>query len=256
MVERDAGGYPVTVRHGHGDAAAALIAESTPADLLVVGSHRRGALSGLILGSVSRRCVVHAPCPVVVVRPPRRPTPSAGRVVVGVDGSGHSRTALRIAAEEARLRGVQPDVLYAAHWDRSGYEWLTPTAEQLVDWGRRLVDSEMAKAGVTGNPVVVHGYPPDVLVHESADADLLILGRRGRGMLAEPQRLGSVSGHCLYHACCPVMITKPIEAVVHDPQPHADARVAGEVTDGRWFDHLDQLASRPAGSRGCAAARD
>jgi len=224
-VARDAGGYPVTVRHGHGDAATALIAACAPADLLVVGSHRRGALTGLILGSVSRRCVKHALCPVVVVHPQSRPSRSTGRVVVGVDMSGHSRTALHVAAEEARRRGGQLDVVHAVYWENSGYELIVPTAEQLVEWGRRLVDTELAKAGVAGNPVVVHGHAADVLVRASADADLLVLGRRGRGMLSEP-RLGSVSAQCLHHAQCPVMITRPVGAAEQAP-PRARSSTGG-----------------------------
>ncbi len=42
------------------------------ADLLVVGSRGRTGWSSLLLGSVSLRCVAHSPCPVAVVRPPRR----------------------------------------------------------------------------------------------------------------------------------------------------------------------------------------
>ena len=49
------------------DAATALIDQAKGADLLVVGSRGRGAFSGLLLGSVSRRCTEHASCPVVVV---------------------------------------------------------------------------------------------------------------------------------------------------------------------------------------------
>jgi nucleotide-binding universal stress UspA family protein len=50
-----------------GPAAAVLLDEVQATDLLVVGSSGRGAFSEL-LGSVSERCVRHAPCPVVVVR--------------------------------------------------------------------------------------------------------------------------------------------------------------------------------------------
>ncbi|MGY1607534.1 MULTISPECIES: universal stress protein [unclassified Geodermatophilus] len=41
------------------------------ADLLVVGSRGRTAWSGLLLGSVSLRCIAYSPCPVAVVRSPR-----------------------------------------------------------------------------------------------------------------------------------------------------------------------------------------
>jgi len=47
----------------------ALIEVAQNADLLVVGSRGRGAVSGRLMGSVSRACVEHANCPVVVIPP-------------------------------------------------------------------------------------------------------------------------------------------------------------------------------------------
>ncbi|MFF9481868.1 universal stress protein [Streptomyces sp. NPDC014733] len=52
----------------YGTAAAVLLDAARGADLLVVGSRGRGGFSGALLGSVSRHCTAHAPCPVVVVR--------------------------------------------------------------------------------------------------------------------------------------------------------------------------------------------
>jgi len=43
-------------------------AKKWPADLIVMGSHGRGKIGGLLLGSVSQEVLHHAPCPVLVVR--------------------------------------------------------------------------------------------------------------------------------------------------------------------------------------------
>lgn len=50
------------------DPARALIEQSVTAQLVVVGSHRRGELGGLILGPVSNAVLHRADCPVAVVR--------------------------------------------------------------------------------------------------------------------------------------------------------------------------------------------
>jgi nucleotide-binding universal stress UspA family protein len=205
--EDSAGGYPVSVRQGYGDAATALVAACAPADLLVVGSRGRGPLGGLVLGSVSRACLAHAPCPVVVVRPQPEQASSQGRVVVGIDGSSHSRQALRVAAEEARLRGAVVAVVHAVSWDNSGEELLTPTDKQLVEWGRKLVAAELAATGVTGRPVVVPGHASEVLVRRSAHADLLVVGSRGRNPVTN-LLLGSTSENCARQAHCPVMVNR------------------------------------------------
>lgn len=49
----------------------ALVREAAGADLLVVGSHGHGAIAGALLGSVSRYAEKHAPCEVVIIRPPQ-----------------------------------------------------------------------------------------------------------------------------------------------------------------------------------------
>ena len=61
-----------------GPAAKDLVDASIGADLLVVGSRGLGGFSGLLLGSVSQQCALHAHCPIVIVRPPDLQTLAAG----------------------------------------------------------------------------------------------------------------------------------------------------------------------------------
>ena len=64
-------GVPVSFLVWDGDPGDMIVAaaESEHADMVVVGSHGRGAVGRLFLGSVSEHVVRHAPCPVLVVRP-------------------------------------------------------------------------------------------------------------------------------------------------------------------------------------------
>lgn len=204
-------GHPVTLEQRRGGAAAELIAACDAADILVVGSRGRNPLAGLLLGSVSKACLAHAPCPVVVARHPA-PAERIRRVIVGVDGSEAARNALRVAAEEARLRDAALHAVHAVYWDHLGAELITPTPQQLVEWGKNLVDKELERAGVAARPVVIHGHAADVLVRHSGHADLLVLGSRGHNPLAT-LLLGSTTDHCARHAACPVMAV-PLSATV------------------------------------------
>lgn len=205
-LEESVGGYPTTVLTSHGEPGVDLLAACVDADLLVVGSRGRGWIAGALLGSVSRWCVTHARCPVVVVGHQSVTVP-VGRVVVGVDGSPDARAALLVAAQEARLRGAKLHVLHAVYWDNIGTELITPTPEQLLEWGHKLVADELAATGVDGEPIVVVGHPREVLVQHSEDADLLVVGTRGHTPTVSLV-LGSVSERCVRHARCPVLVTR------------------------------------------------
>lgn len=187
--------------------AAALVAAAGSFDLLVVGSRGRSQAREVLLGSVSRACVHHAASSVAVVRSDYDGTEPHHRVVVGVDSSPSARQALVTAGRCAELRGVALQVVNAVHWDHLGAEFLAPTAEQLVEWGRELVEAELAATGVSGRPEVVAGVPSRVLSRLSAHADLLVVGSRGLNPLAS-LLVGSTSDYCVQHARCPVLVVR------------------------------------------------
>jgi nucleotide-binding universal stress UspA family protein len=54
---------------------------------------------------------------------------------------------------------------------------------------------------------VAYGHPAMVLVDESADADLLVVGNRGHGAF-HGMLIGSVSIHCVTTASCPVVVVR------------------------------------------------
>jgi len=132
-------------------------------------------------------------------------------VVVGVDGSPGSQSAVRWAAEQATLTGATLRAVSSWRWPN--YITRVPPGIDLAKDTRRILDEvlEQALSGsedVTVTRHVVEGPPGPVLVAQSHDASLLVVGAQGRaaftGML-----LGSVAEHCVRHGSCPVVVVRP-----------------------------------------------
>lgn len=173
-----------------------LLAECGPVSMIVIGSAGLLAMSRLMTGSAAMDVAVHADVPVVVVRPglpDARPGPSAGRVVVGDDGTELSRAAVDFAAEEARDRGCGLTVVHAVE-DRTGAADETSPAS-------------VAEAPPGTRTVFAEGRASVALIEESAGAQLLVVGSRGHaglgGMLT-----GSVSQAVVHRAHCPVAVVR------------------------------------------------
>jgi len=136
-------------------------------------------------------------------------------IVVGVDLSHHSRSALQWALAEAALRHAPLTVLAVSPVSAGlfgiaaqHYPADEVARKELAKLAQEFVDSEVSQRGDADVKVtvrVISGLPADELVKASAGADLLVLGARGAGGFARLV-LGSVSTQVTHHALCPVVI--------------------------------------------------
>jgi nucleotide-binding universal stress UspA family protein len=208
---------PEIAVEGHlvvGDAPATLLGLADDADLLVLGSRGLGGFRGLLLGSVSHQVGVHAKVPVVVVRGDDHPD---GPVVVGIDGSSASSSALDLAFGYAQRHGLRLVALHA--WDLPVFDApgvtvpptivmdeieddeMRLTAESLAGWCEKYPDVQVEQR-------VVHGQAEGVVVAASQEACLIVVGSRGRGGF-RGLLLGSVGLAAMHHSHCPVAVVRP-----------------------------------------------
>ena len=195
-VARDAvPGLKVATLRPEGHAARQLIKASKTAALVVVGAHGRHPRTYAALGTTASTTAMHAKCPVVVVHPGRAHAHATSHadvpahVVVGVDGSRDSSLAIDAAAEFA---GKDGHVNVVNAWWFSASESGSLAGGDVVEEekvrsrharGVRNIAAAAQKRHpkVTFTAVSVEGEPVTALVEQAKDADLLVVGARGRG---------------------------------------------------------------------------
>lgn len=185
---------------------------SHTAALLVLGGHHGHRFAGAVFGTRSVKIAAVSQCPVVIV-PPEFTVADPARVVVGVDGSNAARNAVATAA---RVAAGSRAILHTV------YAWMPPTAPGLQHlWSSEFVqqqEDEAKEALAVGTAGLAADYPdlqitqeivqqPPVqaLIESAKDAQLLVVGNRGRGNIAR-LLLGSVSHGVLQALPCPVMV--------------------------------------------------
>ncbi len=187
-----------------GDVVEALLGLASTVQMVVLGSDRRDPGSGQFVGAVAVEVALNAVAPVAVV--PASYARSSmveqdeGGVVVGVDGTIVSRSALLLAAEEASRRRTALTVVTA----------LEAAPEPRTDGSSTMLRE-------------VHALFPDLQVRWIVDdvhradraldlygsgADLLVVGRHGAGAHSA-RSLGAVMHTLLLHPPCPTLVVAP-----------------------------------------------
>lgn len=199
------------------------------ADLVVLGGRGLGRIRRFLLGSVSLAVARHAPCPVLVVKGrPRK----LGSVLVAMDGSESSFGAVRFLLSlrmprqtKVRLLSVVEPLRYPTTAPQALRGQLARMVKELESERRSELEKAIGQAALELDDTITRvthstptGDPATEIVAAAADhdADLVVVGARGRGGMAR-LLLGSASEKVLQHAARPVLIVRERSRAAHRP---------------------------------------
>lgn len=195
-----------------GSAAEGLrsIAGAEGADLIVIGSTHRGPVGRVLPGSVGERVLDGAPCAVAIApRGLAEQKLELRRVLVGCDGSRESLAAVELAAAVAEASGAQLTLLGVVEmrFDLAGFP--RPAAAAEIARIERALQRARRSLSPTLAPLVeeVHGVAAEVIAAAGRDADLLVVGSRGRYGTLRRTLLGSVATKLARSAPCATLVT-------------------------------------------------
>jgi nucleotide-binding universal stress UspA family protein len=177
-------------------------------DLVVLGTHGRGGLAHMMLGSVAEEVVQRAFRSVLCVPPGAKG--AAGpyrRILVPTDFSLASRLAFPLAALLARTFGAEVTVLHVVSAARQSALQGLPEAVGVPteDSVRRFAKEDLGDLPLV--PVVLKGHVWERIAHTagSASSDLVVMATRGHDSFSD-RILGSNTERVLRHAPCPVLV--------------------------------------------------
>jgi nucleotide-binding universal stress UspA family protein len=185
------------------------LAELTGADLLVIGSSRRGLLGRILIGDDTSAALNGAPCAVAIAPAGYcRETVAMREVGVGYDGSPESKAALALARIVAAEHQTKLSAFHAISSPAYLYLGNLETAAPVnVEPIRREVSEALERIAALGGvePHSAYGDPVEELTLYSASLDLLVIGSRGYGPLG---RLvyGGVAQRLARTARCPLLV--------------------------------------------------
>ena len=183
-----------------------MAASEYGAGLIVMGTHGRGGLNRLLMGSVAERVVRQAAVPVLTVRgigedasECRRPF---RRILCPINYTEVAREALRYAVDLARR--FESELIVMTSLEGEAARSVKAAREQerkLCDWV-----PENVQASCMIEPIVCHGDAAEQIIRTASeeDGDLIVIGAQHRPLL-ETTIFGTTSVRVMRHAACPVL---------------------------------------------------
>jgi nucleotide-binding universal stress UspA family protein len=193
------------------------LCEVIGADLLVVGSSRRGLLGRVLIGDDTRAALNGAPCAIAIAPAGYSHQPVAMREIgVGYDGSPESEHAVAVARKVAAQCGAKLSAFEAVSLPTyaflGGPAPIDDAFEDLVDDARKRIE---ALDGV--EPHAAYGLPAEELGVYSASLDLLVVGSRGYGPMGRLIH-GSTSQQLAHTARCPLLVLTRAARAIETPE--------------------------------------
>jgi nucleotide-binding universal stress UspA family protein len=190
------------------------LAERDYADLLVLGSCRRGLVGRVLIGDDTRAALNGATCAVAIAPAGYAAEPKIMREIgVGYDGSPESVHALEFARKLAAEFGAKLSAFEAVALPRYAFSaGLLPTDVAVEE----LVDEAQQRVAALGDvePHAAYGHPAVELAMYSASLDLLIVGSRSYGPIGRLVH-GSTSQQLAHTARCPLLVLTRAARATH-----------------------------------------
>ncbi|MGE0815253.1 MAG: universal stress protein [Vicinamibacterales bacterium] len=207
------------IRGGHPAREILAVTAELAADLLVLGTHGRGGVEHLLLGSVAEKIVRKAPCPVMVVPPAARPETGVlfSRILCPVDGSAASADAVAFALSLARETDGHLTLLYVVEPVPASGEFGALDVEEYRKLGEAHARKVLADAvppevreWCRVDETVAIGKASERIVDaaKTGHADVIVMGVRGRGAI-DLLAFGSTTNDVIRRAECPVIAVHP-----------------------------------------------
>ncbi len=225
---REAGFDPV-VQYKVGQPAREItaLAEQQAADLLVLGSHGRSALAGLLLGSVTTEVLARTDKAVLIIRARHESYADSLRVGIAVDGSPYGPAAAKFVQQHMPLFGAEPQIslLHVVHtYDLVGFPsaaGIAPpafSAAEIQNMQDKAFEAAMRPVRELLAPELRGKISEIRLVGPAGDQlaayarehfDLLVMGSHGYGAFKSAV-MGSVATRVAAHCTAPLLLIRRV----------------------------------------------
>ena len=196
-----AAGVKATARYAVGEAAPTIakVAEESGADLIIMGSHGRSALKGLLLGSVTNSVLALCDKPVLILRNKPAPTNDSLKVGVAIDGSKYGEAAVEHILKNHDIFGDHPtfylmnvvsDYAGVVMPDMAGMALPTMNESEVRAMQQESFDEAVGPSrkafqdkGFKTEEICLVGNPGDEIAAfaKNEGLDLIVMGTRGYG---------------------------------------------------------------------------